>query len=212
MNIFNRDYSFKKNHKLSHLEFYPLLFYVHLIKNITWLKHHRINHQLSFFYIFLEMYLLNLLNTHTHTNDFNTIPISGYNSASNRLSPSALLSAHIAPVWCGELANLRGDKGQMDFSALDYSHNKREGQAEWCCRGKWPSIHSRHNTFKKYERKILPNTTTPDLKSKSFLFEVAATIADLNGMKSAPCKLYSWENLWLIKEKKSPKIKVSNVV
>lgn len=67
MNIFNRDYSFKKNHKLSHLEFYPLLFYVHLIKNITWLKHHRINHQLSFFYIFLEMYLLNLLNTHTHT-------------------------------------------------------------------------------------------------------------------------------------------------
>lgn len=79
----------------------------------------------------------------------------------------------------------------MDFGPLDYSHNKREGQAERCCRGEWPSIHSRHNTFKKYERKILPNTRTPDLKSKSFLFKVAATIADLNGMKLAPCKQYS---------------------
>lgn len=37
----------------------------------------------------------------------------------------------ISPLT-GELVSLRGDMGQMDFGALDYS-NDRRGQAEKCC-------------------------------------------------------------------------------
>lgn len=43
-------------------------------------------------------------------------------SSSNTLSPSFSLLFMLP--WSGELANLRGDKGQMDFGALDYSNDR----------------------------------------------------------------------------------------
>jgi len=60
----------------------------------------------------------------------------------------------------GELANLRGDKAQMDFGALDYSNDKKEGRAGRC----WPFTHITI-TFKR--SKIVPKHTPAKPSPKS---------------------------------------------
>lgn len=79
----------------------------------------------------------------------------------------------------GELANLRGDMGQMDFGALDYSNDRRKVRRRGVVRAAGhPFIHSHHNTFKevgkcsqtravfifkkKYKQKKLVAPTTED--------------------------------------------------
>lgn len=107
-------------------------------------------------------------------------------SASNTLSLFCFSLLFILPQP-GELANLRGDKGQMDFGALDYSNDRGKVRQRGVVEAAgYPFTHItiplRSTRGKSYQSPINP-------KPRFFIKrgeKVATTIEDFRGLKSAP--------------------------
>lgn len=64
-----------------------------------------------------------MFNTPVHVSCEHTNSVKLLLCAPNRLSPFCFSLLFMLPR-SGELANVRGDKGQMDFGALDYSNDR----------------------------------------------------------------------------------------